>query len=236
MYNLKVDNIRSLNLLPNMKIIDKNTWNRKSQYENFITYSNPTFSLGTRLDVTNLVNYCKKTNKSFFVCFLYVLSKAINAVPEMRTRILNDNPVSFDVVHPSFIVMRPDEVIVTCQTDFTNDFNEFYNDAINGIEEKRNSLNNSPFESSNGVDCFYVSAIKWMDLTSVINPYNFDNSNQSSIPRITWGKFVKNGESKYEMGFDVSVHHALIDGYQVTKVVSYITDMINDIDKILGEN
>ena len=70
-----------------MKIIDVNTWNRKSQYENFIKYSQPTFSLSTRLDVTNLVEYTKKTKKSFFSCFLFFVTKAVNEVEEMRTRL-----------------------------------------------------------------------------------------------------------------------------------------------------
>ena len=218
-----------------MKIIDVNTWNRKSQYENFIKYSQPTFSLSTRLDVTNLVKYAKNNNKSFFSCFLFILTKAVNEVEEMRTRLLDGKPVLYDTVHPSYIVIRDDEVIVTCQTEFTNNFNSFYENSRNDIAEKKATKGAPPFESHLGNDVFYISCIPWMDLVSVINPYNYENNEQTSIPRITWGKYVKNALGRYEMGFDISVHHALIDGFQVSKVVSKITDALNDLEKYLGE-
>ena len=217
-----------------MKYIDIETWGRKSQYENFINYTHPTFSITTRLDVTDLVDYCKGTGKSFFTCFLYIMAKAVNSVEEMRTRIVDGKPVSFDVVNPSYIVMRPEEVIVTCLTNYSDDFTDFYNRARQDILEKKSSTNDEPFESHDSVDCLYVSCLPWMDIRSVINPYDFANVSQSSIPRITWGKYIKNGFGRYEMGFDISVHHALIDGYQVTKVVSFITEMLNNVKKNLG--
>ena len=218
-----------------MKVIDVQNWNRKTQYENFIKYTNPTFSLGTRLDVTNLVDYVKRTKKSFFSCFLYVLSKAVNSVEEMRTRLIDGKPVLFDVVNPSFIVMRDDEVIVTCLTKYTSNFNEFYSINRKNIEEKKNSAYSGPFESHGGIDCLYISCLPWVDIRSMSNPYNFDDESQTSIPRITWGKYVLNGFNRYEMGLDICVHHALIDGYQVSKVFTLINEMLNDIDKILGE-
>ena len=218
-----------------MKIIDINTWGRKSQYENFIKYTNPTFSLTTRLDVTDLVTYCKSKDKSFFSCFLYILSKSVNSVPEMRTRIVDGKPVSYDVVNPSYVVIRPDEVIVTCMTEYGEDFTSFYNRSRQDIALKKSSVSEGPFESHDRSDVIYISCIPWMDLVSVINPYNFNNVEQSSIPRITWGKFTKNGFGRYEMGFDISVHHALIDGYQVTKVVAEMSKMLNDVNTYLGD-
>ena len=217
-----------------MKHIDVNTWARKPQYDNFITYSNPSFSLGTRLDVTNLVEYCKKTNKSFFSCFLFLLSKSFNSVPEMRTRIIDEKIVEHPVISPSYVVIRPDESIVTCATEFTDDFKDFYARSRRDIDRKKNSASAEPFESSNRTDIVYISCIPWMDLVSIINPYNFNDHTQSSIPRITWGKYVKVND-KYEMGFDISAHHALIDGYQVSKVVNYLSEMLNNVNKYVGD-
>lgn len=218
-----------------MKIIDVNTWNRKSQYENFIKYSQPTFSLSTRLDVTNLVEYTKNTKKSFFSCFLFFVTKAVNEVEEMRTRLLDGKPVLYDAIHPSYIVIREDEVIVTCQTEFTSNFNDFYENSRKNIAEKKATKGAPPFESHLGNDVFYLSCIPWMDVVSVINPYNFNDDSQTSIPRITWGKFVKNALGRYEMGFDISVHHALIDGFQVSKVVNKIALMLDNAEKYLGD-
>lgn len=218
-----------------MKYIDIETWGRKPQYENFINYTNPMFSITTRLDVTDLVTYCKDTKKSFFTCFLYIMAKAVNSVEEMRTRIVDGKPVLFDEVSPSYIVMCQDEAIVTCLTKYSDDFKDFYDRSRQDILQKKSLKAQGPFESHDSVDCLYVSCLPWMDIRSVINPYDFNNASQSSIPRITWGKYIKNDFGKYEMGFDIAAHHALIDGYQVTKVVSFMTKMLTNVKKYLGD-
>ncbi len=218
-----------------MKKIDVKTWGRKSQYENFIHYTHPVFSAGTRLDVTELVEYCKEEKKSFFSCFLFLVSKAVNAVEEMRTRIIDGEPVLFDKVDPSFVVIRDDEVIVACQTPFEEDFAAFYDENRKNIQDVKEQEVKGRFGCGNRLDCFYVSCVPWIDMRSITNPYDFANVAQTSIPRITWGKFVKNEQGRYEMGFDVSAHHALIDGYQVSKVMMDIQQSIKKLKDKLGE-
>ena len=89
-----------------MEKIDIKNWARRAQYENFIKYTNPIFSVTVRLDVTKLVKFCKENKKSFFVTLLYIMSEAMNEIPEWRMRIKDDEVVIFDKVHPSYIVLK----------------------------------------------------------------------------------------------------------------------------------
>ena len=59
-----------------MKKIDKSTWKRIETYNNFIAYTNPVFSIGKRIDVTELVRYCKREGKSFFATWSFVSDKS----------------------------------------------------------------------------------------------------------------------------------------------------------------
>jgi chloramphenicol O-acetyltransferase type A len=79
---------------------------------------------------------------------------------------------------------------------------------------------------------FYVSCLKWTDITSVINPYNYNDAENTSIPRLTWGKVVnKNG--RWEMFMDISAHHALIDGEPICRGFTKIQQALNNIDEYL---
>ena len=215
-----------------MKIVDINTWNRKVAYNNFINYTDPVFSVSTRLDVTELLDFCKTENKSFFPTFLYIVSKCVNEVPEMKMRIVNDEVVQFDTVNPSYIVICENDELATHLTGYQEDYEIFYNLARTEIDELKQS-NPRDFNGDLRYDCFFVSCLPWTDMVSVKNPYNLADKSQTSIPRITWGKYVPNGNGRYEMGFDISAHHALIDGKQVADVFEKIRCCIKNIRKEL---
>ena len=86
----------------NYKIIDIDTWNRKSQYLWFNSFMNPTYGIDVKMDVTNLVNYSKKTKTSFFINFLYCLTVALNEVEEFRLRYVNGEVRLYDYINPTY--------------------------------------------------------------------------------------------------------------------------------------
>ena len=214
-----------------MKFIDVNRWSRKAQFENFIGYDNPIFSVTVRLDVTNPVLYCKEKGVSFFTLFLFTLTDCANRIEEFRYRIVDGGVCLLDHADPSFVVLRKDERIVTKKTPYTPVFEDFYAKNRADIISARESAGDKAF-GSEGLDCYYVSNLPWLDPYSFSNPYNFSDASQSSIPRFSWGKYVeKNGG--YEMGFDVSVHHALADGLHVAKLIEKLNEAFSDVEEYL---
>jgi len=199
-----------------MKKIDINTWKRRKTYENFIKYTNPVFSIGTRLDVTNFLSFCKREGKSFFATFLYFVSECVNQSEELRTRIVNDDVVVFDRIRPSYIVILENEELVTCISEAKENFDEFYQNVSDDIRMAVDN-NTARFNEEKAFDCVFISCLPWTDFTSVINPYDFADKSTTSIPRITWGKYIENAEGRVEMAFDISAHHALIDGRQISR-------------------
>ena len=54
----------------------------------------------------------------FFLSFLYAVTRAANAVPQLRRRILEDGTVAeFDWCPPSYTAMKPDGVYVYCTVE-----------------------------------------------------------------------------------------------------------------------
>lgn len=213
-----------------MEKIDIKNWARRAQYENFVGYTNPVFSVTVRLDVTKLVSFCKEKGKSFFATFLYIMSESMNEIPEWRMRIKDDEVVIFDKVHPSFVVLKDDDELATCMSEAISDYETFH-DKTKEMIAKAKSEKSGAFESVKRVDRIFVSTLQWIDFTSMSNPYNFADKEQTSIPRVTWGKYVLKGE-RYEMAFDVAGHHALVDGVHSARLINKIQEKIDDIENL----
>lgn len=216
-----------------MKIIDVENWERKTQFLNFSKYTHPVFSVSVRLDVTDLVLFCKNNGYSFFPAFLFVVSKCSNQIDEMKTRIENGQVVQYDTVHPSYVVLRDDKCIATGTTEFEDNFAEFYAKTKNNVEQIRKDKEVRKFNETIRTDCLYISSLQWIDITTISDPYNFECSEQTSIPRITWGKYVKNSEGKYEMGFNIAAHHGFMDGWHVAQLIVKLEDTLKDVKKFM---
>ena len=210
-----------------MKIVDKGQWNRKTAYNTFVDYSDPTFSVTTRLDVTQLFNRCKKEGTSFFTDFLYIVMRCLNGIDEMRMRIKDGDVVIYDAVDPGFVVIKDDDSITTGRVRMTDDYPEFYNRIRNEIEYLKTHESKERMNMCQTSDVVYISCLPWMDFTSINHPYHHPDRESCSIPRITWGMAV--GDSKRRtMAFDVSGHHALMDGFHICRLVRCIQKALDD--------
>lgn len=215
-----------------MKEIDVSSWKRKTPYECFSKYSNPVFSMTVRVDVTELVQFSKRTNTSFFANFLFVVSKCLNSLEDFRLRIHEGKVVLYDQITPSYIVMNDNGVIITSQTEFSNDYKVFYERVSSDIENAKHFVGQEKFNKDGQTDVFYTSCVRWVDFVSVNNPYNIPDASQTSIPRITWGKYVEeNGRLK--MSLDIAAHHALMDGYEMSQGFVSIQNALSNIEDFL---
>ncbi len=212
-----------------MKVIDIEKWNRKVPYQNFVNYTNPIFGLGTRLDVTKLYNYCKNGGRSFFTEFLYIASKSLNEIEEFRLRIYKGNVVSFDVVHPSFIVNDKNGAITTCKVNMNFDRQEFYQSARLASSQKQKADSDEKFNDNATNDLLYCSCVPWADACQANNPYDLKDIEGSTIPRLTWAKYV-NENGRMKMFFNIEAHHALIDGEPICRAFNLIQKYLDQVE------
>ena len=130
--------------------------------------------------------------------------------------------------------MNEDGAIVTTSTKFNSNYKEFYASAKIDVENAGRVDSGKEFKNNERVDLFYSSCIRWVDFVTMTNPYDFKNANQTSIPRLAWGKYV-NENGRLKMTFDIAAHHALMDGYEMSLGFIAIEKALSNIEEFLQE-
>lgn len=215
-----------------MHEIDLKNWNRYTQYKWFSSFSNPTYSVNKKIDVTNLINYTKKEKKSFFICFLYILTKGLNSIPELRIRYVDGKVIMYDDINPAYTVMTKIGTFENVTSKNNDDFKEFYKNTKNDVERaKQEEKIKDTYNENNLYNEYYITCLPWIDFSSVTHPIP-DDLESLSVPRICFGKYNKVND-KYLMMLNINVNHAFVDGYPLSQVFINIQDIIDNLDKIL---
>ena len=106
-----------------------------SQYDWFRKFSNPCYGMNVKVDVTEVVKTSKESGTSFFANVLFLLTTALNSVPEMRMREVNNEIRLYDVINPTFTVMTDSGKFVNAGFKMTNDYKKFYDTTRRIIDE-----------------------------------------------------------------------------------------------------
>ncbi|MBQ1788041.1 MAG: hypothetical protein II004_03815 [Erysipelotrichaceae bacterium] len=204
------------------KIIDMNTYVRKEHFSYFRSLPYPYVGLTVDVDVTRLLERCRKQESSFYLCFMHLAALAADEVPQFRQRIHDDGIVEYDECPTSHTELLEDGTYCYCTLHHHMDFEEYLKQA----EEKRSRCRSNGIVEDEDVESMYfISTLPWLRYTSLIHPVaGKDESN----PRITWGKYEKNDEGRYMMPVSVLVHHALVDGIHIAAFYDNLNRMLNE--------
>lgn len=216
-----------------MKEIDILNWDRFKTYEWFKDFSNSTYGMNVRMDVTRLVKHAKDNNESFFIDLLYIVVKGLNSIDEMRMRLVNNKPVIFDDINPAFTVMTKAGTFENVRHENKNSFKEFYEISKINIEAAKEQLEIKK-ENYNPENCYneyYITCTPWVDFINTSHPIPDDKASQC-IPRICWGKYKENN-GKYELTLNITVSHIFVDGFPLAKAFNKIQEYLDNVDEIL---
>lgn len=204
-----------------MRTVDINTWNRKQHFKHFNALSDPYFGITTTVEVTDAYKKSKATNRSFFGMYLHACMKAINAVENMKYRILEDEVVAYDTIHASATIMRSDKTFGFSFIDYDENLDVFLNRIQ--LEKDRIETNHELYPPKNGLDCIHCSAMPWLNFTGHKEPVS---GFKASVPKLAFGKMYEQQNAKV-MQMAISVNHALVDGYHVGLFVEAFQDYLN---------
>ena len=172
-----------------MKKIDVEKWNRRTNFKWFSSFTNPTFSFATKVDVTDVVNYSKETNTSFFANFLYLISKVNNEIEPLRLRYVDGEVIEYDVIHPTFTVKTIDGVFNNAEFEYVSNYQQFYKRCRDVVEKNNKETLNPDEYNSYRYDRFYSSCLTTIELEGMSQPLNCDDKNSLNVPRIFWDKY-----------------------------------------------
>lgn len=211
-----------------MKKIQFTNAHRQSHFEFFNNLNHPHFCLTANVDIKHFYSLLKSEGIPFTPAIVYVLSRACNEIPEIRQRIRGNEIVEHALVHPSFSVHTEEaDVFSFCYVDYVAKSAQFIANAQQKIEQM---LSAPEMEDEPGRDDYlFMSAIPWVHFTSLQHAMQLHPTD--SVPRISWGKFLKN-EKDWPMPLSIQVHHALVDGRHVGQFYQHVEHLLNSRDWI----
>ena len=190
-----------------MRIIDLETFPRRSHFEFFKSYAYPYMGITANVDVTNLYKAAKEMGGSPFLAFLWAAANAANSIPEMRQRIVDDGIVEYDHCDTAHTVALPDGTFVNCQTDCRCSFYEFQTYGVS-CQEDAKKRHGFVQPGDDETSLIFVSSTPWITFTQVIQPTPIP---ADSNVRIVFGKFFEQNGRKL-MPVNIQANHALVDG------------------------
>ncbi len=207
-----------------MKEIDLNNWDLAEQYKWFSTYSTPFYGITTKLDVTNVYNFAKRNNISFYFCFGHLVNTAVRQIEEFNIRDVNGKLMVDNHKLVSFTCKNSNERKYRfVNVPYCDNVIEFCKIAKE-IDMGQTTL----FSKNNLGDDFsvFLSCLPWINFTMVSNPQT--NNTTDYIPRIVWDKYEEINNKKI-LNFGVEVNHAVVDGYAISKFVLKVSELINKL-------
>lgn len=217
-----------------MKKVDIKNWERRSHYEWFSSFADPSISMDVKLDVTNLLDSCKARGLSSYAVIMYAVCRALNSSRAFRLRILGNDVVEIPYANVAYTIMVNDLYFVNCRARMSLDFESYLNDVKNNQKQYTNSdYVQKQYNNVSIIDDIYCSCIPWLNFQSVRQPVP-DKSNESkSIPRACWGKYFSENNRMF-VTLNITANHALVDGYDFAQAFQSIQNFFNDIDDLIG--
>ena len=219
----------------NYKEIDVESWNRRTTYEWFRSFSNPCYGVTVDMDVTELVAFAKETGRSFFGCMAWIVTEGMNEVEELRMRLLDGRPIVYDRTHPAYTVMTDAGMFVNCRHPMGGSLAEFCAISRRTIDALKHDTKTAPEDSYNPENCWdeiYLTSVPWLRLDGLCHPIPDDPSSQS-VPRVLFDRWrEENGRKKVHLNLTVS--HVFVDGYPLCRAFAGIQTKLDNCRALYG--
>lgn len=201
-----------------MMKVNLNTWERHQHYEFFKHFDIPRYLITVNFDVTQFAKKIKAQKLSFYLSFIHLVMSEVNKIENLRYRIIGDDVYLFDVTHPSFTdLIEGTELFKFVTSDMDPDLLTFIEKAKQKSKDQGNHFLDEKEEER--FDVVYITTFPWASYTQVSHAHNIDKTD--SVPKLAWGKFEAVND-KLIMPFSIEVHHGLVDGLHVGKLVQNI--------------
>ena len=205
--------------------IDLNEWKRGKLFQNYIDNMRIVMSLTVDIDVTKLTKFTKNNDLKFYPVMMWIVSKVVNAHDEFKYGWDNNgNLIRWNFISPSYTEFhKEDENFTKLSTVYCDNIFEFYNQFMLDREKFKNKR---AFVENQPLNFFDVSCLPWVKYNH-FDVHVFDEG-KFLAPVVTWGKYELEQE-KYIMPLTMNIHHAVADGFHLSRFFNEVQELINTI-------
>lgn len=192
-------------------------YKRKETFEHYNQMDCPFVTITTKIDITNLVKYCK-IHKHYYATIGWCLMKAANQIYEMRVRNENGKFFVYDKMNTEFMAPFDNHVAGYYACEMKDDFLEFINEYDKKLARFKSSQKSIYNEDNGEIWCVCEP---WMEITSIKTPYDKSCHTQEFI----WDK-IKEENGKATTNLSIMFHHGYMDGEQIGEFLKKLNDII----------
>ena len=209
------------------KKMDMENWPRREHYLYYTNKLKIEFNMTASIDVKRLLDFCHINGYKFYPSLIYFVTKVLNKIENFR---MFKNEMGelcvWDKIIPNYTIFHEDDKTFSdCWTDFSEDFDEFYQNITDDMERFKNKKGIKVKE--NQPPYFYcISCIPWVSFSACGS--RVTNGEPAYFPIITIGKYEKSID-KIMLPINITVAHAVCDGYHVGLFFEYLQNEINMI-------
>lgn len=178
------------------------------------------------VDITDFLSAIREKGLPFFLSFLFAVTRAGNAVPELRRRLLPDGTVvEYDLCQPSYTAMKPDGRLCLRGRGRRGiaDIRAF---CAQGKANQATAIEKGVLaEGGDVLDHFFISSVPWLPYVQIKLPGGMPGD---SHPRISWGQY-REENGRVRIPVTLYVHHALADGLHISR---FFENLRRELDAI----
>lgn len=204
---------------PSRRRIDMDGYPRADILRAFMNRQMPQMSLTCEVEVTAIHREASSHGVSFFIAMSYAISRAVNAVPQFKHRVVDGVLYEYERIDPAYTIAREGDLFSFCNGVYIDDFGGYSREACSRIEKVKAEPDLAVYEKHH---MFFISCLPWMFFTSVLSPYD---PIYSYVPQIAFGKFMQRGDVMV-IPMGVQAHHGVIDAAHVARFFAKLEAII----------
>lgn len=191
---------------------------RKELFDYYHSCDNPFAIVTTKMDVTNIVNYCKKY-KNFYATLGFLITKTVNQIENFKYRYKDGKIYYCDEIKSNYTQMYDDDTIGYFSVPVNNNYNEYIKSFLQ-IQKK--FIEDKNYSAESNLDEIWLSCEPWFSFSGLVPPF----SKSISIPQFIWDRYEKVNENYY-VNLMIMVHHGFADGYHIGKFINLLQKNID---------
>lgn len=194
---------------------------RKELFDHYHSFNNPFMILTTKIDVTNIVEYCKK-HRNFYATLGFLITKTANEIDAFKYRYKDGKIYYCDEIKSNYTQKYNNGNIGYFDVPSIKNYKEYINKFI---EIQNNFLEKEKYSTDNDLNELWLSCETWFSFTGFVPPFN----KEITIPQFIWDKYEE-VDGKYFIHLVVMVHHGFADGIHLRDFFYLLEKNINDFD------
>ena len=191
---------------------------RKELFEHYNSCDNPFVISTMKIDVTNVVNYCKE-HRNFYATLGYLITKTANQIDAFKYRYQDKKIYYCEELISNYTQMFNEDFIGYFDVDYSENFEEYIQKFV---DIQKIFLEDNKYTTENVLNEIWLSCQPWYSFTGFIPPF----SKKVTIPQFIWDKY-QNENGRYYINLMMMVHHGFADGFHIGKFVNLLQENID---------